>query len=88
MHSSLQTIGNGIVTALTNVSKAANEPRFLHEVLAIKRARGDEDCAFFELNSRYFTNRLNSTVAGAYYTASQTKSMRRFAKILEEFTHA
>ncbi len=88
MHSTLEMTGNDLANSLSEVVRTVNRPRFLHEILSIKRDRGDGDCAYFELNARYYANRLNATVEGTYYTASRTKSMRRFAKILEEFTHA
>ncbi len=85
MNPSLQITGNDLARALTGVRQIANKPRFLRDVLAIKKDRGDEDCAYFELNARYYANRLNSTVEGAHYTASRAPSMKRFAEMLEEF---
>lgn len=85
MNPSLQITGNDLARALTGVRQIANKPRFLRDVLAIKKDRGDEDCAYFELNARYYANRLNSTVEGAHYTASRAPSMKRFAGMLEEF---
>ncbi|WP_079212968.1 hypothetical protein [Brucella pituitosa] len=88
MHSTLEMTGNDLANSLSEVVRTVNRPRFLHEILSIKRDRGDVDCDYFVLCARMFWARLNATVEGAYYTASRTKSMRRFAKMLEEFTHA
>jgi len=85
MHSTYQINANLITGTLANMAKSVNKPRFLRDVLAIKKDRGDEDCAYFELNARYYANRLNSTVEGAHYTASRAPSMKRFAGMLEEF---
>jgi hypothetical protein len=85
MHSIQQITGPALIGALTSIAQTVNKPRFLRDVLAIKKDRGDEDCAYFELNARYYANRLNSTVEGAHYTASRAPSMKRFAGMLEEF---
>ena len=85
MHSTYQTTGNDLARAPSGLMQKSNKPRFLRDVLAIKKDRGDDDCTYFELNARYYTNRLNSTVEGAHYTASRAPSMKRFAGMLEEF---
>ncbi|KAB0573406.1 hypothetical protein [Brucella pituitosa] len=85
MHSTYQITGPALINTLVGIAHTVNKPRFLRDVLAIKKERGDEDCAYFELNARYYANRLNSTVEGAHYTASRAPSMKRFAGMLEEF---
>lgn len=85
MHSIQQITGPAFINTLVGIAQTVNKPRFLRDVLAIKKDRGDEDCAYFELNARYYANRLNSTVEGAHYTASRAPSMKRFAGMLEEF---
>lgn len=85
MNPSLQITGTDLARAFAGIAQTVNKPRFLRDVLAIKKERGDEDCAYFELNARYYANRLNSTVEGAHYTASRAPRMKRFAGMLEEF---
>lgn len=78
MSPSLQITGNDIARTLIGVRQTVNKPRFLRDVLAIKKDRGDEDCAYFELNAHYYANRLNSTLEGAHYTASRVTANGEF----------
>ena len=59
MHYTYQITGPALIGALTGIAKTVNKPRFLRDVLAIKKDRGDEDCAYLAL-SRGCTERTET----------------------------
>ena len=71
MPTALETTRDDLVRALTPTFAPPTGPVLLADVLRMKRARGDADCADFERIARDYGARLNATIRGAAWAMRQ-----------------